>query len=399
MTKILFRATGLLIMLGTFAACEKNNEANKRYTSTMGASIDGTEVTLSGSIISPLSPGDVTETYFLLSEDKSVPEAGSVRIDGVRPGSGDAQFTGKVTDFKFGSNYYYKSVVVADGKTHGGNVRSFHFDVIPIERLQFEKDLFYFKINAYSPAVRLKVTPENATYRKQISISSSNTSVATVDSRTCAVTIRDWGTTEITARDTKSEIYATCKVKVMAAYPPSGAVDMGLSVYWGQRNLGADYDYQPGYHYSFGETTPKTSYSERDYTFPKFENGVLTKANDPAQSKGGHWRMPTARECKELIANCTVTLGKHSSSGRYYAKVRSNINGNEIWLPLNGNYSPMYGGLLEDDNIYLTVFTADGEHLYSRRINSESKPGDEVKLFCNGFGSGVYGRGVRPVTD
>ena len=23
----------------------------------------------------------------------------------------------------------------------------------------------------------------------------------------------------------------------------------------------------------------------------------------------------------------------------------------------------------------------------------------EVKLFCNGFGSGVYGRGVRPVTD
>lgn len=41
MTKILFRATGLLIMLGTFAACEKNNEANKRYTSTMGASIDG----------------------------------------------------------------------------------------------------------------------------------------------------------------------------------------------------------------------------------------------------------------------------------------------------------------------------------------------------------------------
>jgi hypothetical protein len=40
MTKILFRATGLLIVLGTFAACEKNTEANKRYTSMMGASID-----------------------------------------------------------------------------------------------------------------------------------------------------------------------------------------------------------------------------------------------------------------------------------------------------------------------------------------------------------------------
>ena len=388
----------LLMMLGIFASCEKEVKSTKEYTATLESSIDATVASLVGSIISPLTPEDVTDQYFLLSEDKSVPDAGSVKIPGVKDSQNKARFTGEVTDFKFGSIYYYKAVVVADGKAHAGNVRSFRYEEIPITSLSFEKDLFYYRTHkTVTLSLYVKISPENATYRKQLSFSSSLPSVANINAQTGDVTTKSWGTTVITATESHSGKKATCKFKVMDT-PPSGATDLGLSVYWGDLNLGATGDFEAGNYYAYGETTPKTSFSESGYKFPTYVNGVLPKANDPAQAKGGHWRMPTAAECEELIKNCKVTLGR-SSSGRHYAKVKSKINGYEIWIPLGGYYSIMYGGILEDDNVYFSIYTGDGNHLYNHMINDSSKPGDEMSIYCNGFGGGAYGRNVRPVTD
>ena len=389
----------LLLMLGAFAACEKNVETTKENAATLESSVDATVVTLTGSIVSPLTPEDVTDQYFLLSEDEDVPEAGSVKIPGVKDSGNKMRFSGQVENFTFGSIYYYKAVVVSDGKSYAGNVRSFRYEVIPITELKFEKEMFLMRINGLQ-TIYPKVTPKDATYRNQLSFTSNASAVAgVVDPQTGEVVARAWGTATLTVKDVKSGKEASCQVKVME-YCPSGAGDLGLSVYWGEKNLGATNVFQPGDYYAYGETTPKTSFSSSGYTAPKYENGVLPKANDAAaKTKGGHWRMPTEEECDELIANCTVTLGFNSTNNRYYAKVRSKINGYEIWLPLGGNYSDLYGGTLEYNNVNLSVYTADGNHLYSRNITGSSKPGDEVKLYCNGFGVGYYGRNVRPVTD
>ena len=44
-------------------------------------------------------------------------------------------------------------------------------------------------------------------------------------------------------------------------------VDLGLSVYWCSCNVGAEAPEESGDYYAWGETSPKSSYSEANYAF------------------------------------------------------------------------------------------------------------------------------------
>lgn len=108
------------------------------------------------------------------------------------------------------------------------------------------------------------------------------------------------------------------QVDVPAADPPSEApaqtlciedtraVDIGLSVFWADRNVGADAPWAYGDYVRFGTAVPW----------------------------GGTWRTPTASELKELLDMCSWELAVLEGVNGY--KV-TGPNGNSIFLPLGGS--------------------------------------------------------------
>ncbi len=132
------------------------------------------------------------------------------------------------------------------------------------------------------------------------------------------------------------------------------AVDLGLSVKWGDRNMGANAPEVFGDFYAWGETETRTDYTPFNYKFNASEYYIsmtkyccsykfgdvidnktsLDPEDDVAQVKlGKGWRIPTFAEIKELYDECTwedVTL-----NGVACIKL-TGPNGNSIHLPKTG---------------------------------------------------------------
>lgn len=146
------------------------------------------------------------------------------------------------------------------------------------------------------------------------------------------------------------------------------AVDLGLSVRWASRNLGARTDTENGYFYAWGEVAPKEGrYEWSTYTFCKgIGEGNFSKyitdsqwgevdgktRLDPEDDAahvfmGGDWRMPTPDEFQELVDKCTFE--NVAMNGRTVMKA-TGPNGNCIYFPHTGTTSVI-------DEIY--CWTAD----------------------------------------
>lgn len=119
-------------------------------------------------------------------------------------------------------------------------------------------------------------------------------------------------------------------------------IDLGLSVKWADRNLGASLPEYNGDFFSWGETSSKTEFKrdnykwfkDNQYSNPGGLSDLAGSSYDPAKSKlGGTWRMPTEAEIEELITNCTWVWT--NSNGVQGYKVTGK-NGNHIFLPSNG---------------------------------------------------------------
>ena len=145
---------------------------------------------------------------------------------------------------------------------------------------------------------------------------------------------------------------------------PSGAVDLGLSVYWGTTNIGASNPEDYGDYYAWGETEPKEKYSWSTYKFGTSESGPFSKYNtrssygsidnktvlepedDVASVKlGGKWRMPTDAEWEELVAKCTWTWVTNYNGSGINGRLVEATNGNSIFLPAAGGWdaSDLFG--------------------------------------------------------
>lgn len=138
-------------------------------------------------------------------------------------------------------------------------------------------------------------------------------------------------------------------------------VDLGLSVKWATCNIGASSPEELGEYYAWGEVQPKESYSWENYkwcTGKKFEftkyfpldfndrwdeysfsvgDGklVLDFEDDAARvNLGGSWAIPSYKELKELVDNCTWIKSHRNDVAGF--EVVSNINGNSIFLPFTG---------------------------------------------------------------
>lgn len=104
------------------------------------------------------------------------------------------------------------------------------------------------------------------------------------------------------------------------------AVDLGLSVKWGDRYIGAADVQTVGDYYAFGETETKTEYTLENYLykdadFTKCVISVLFTTPTPAvkdvatEKLGKGWRLPTEAEFNEL-KNCSYETVQPYAKGQ-----------------------------------------------------------------------------------
>ena len=235
------------------------------------------------------------------------------------------------------------------------------------------------------------------------------------------------------------------------------AVDLGLSVKWADRNVGATKVEDYGDLIAWGETIPKEDYSwmsykwceiwyslgEYCYFFTKYWPGkvafrkggywdwkgsaalldlsTLRPVDDAATAAyGDDWRTPTVGEWRELLENCDFTVVE--MSGVYGHKVTSQINGNSIFLPFTGQGQGTVGAFLNFPDGYYKYGNGNirGERGYywssdlyqnsnydtKKSKNSEAPNRSAYYFRIDDFGEYVisnmnryYGQGVRAVSD
>lgn len=136
------------------------------------------------------------------------------------------------------------------------------------------------------------------------------------------------------------------------------AIDLGLSVKWAQRNIGANKPEDYGDYYSWGEIETKNEYTWASYKYEQGTNKngpfskyvtnskygntdhktILDPEDDVAHiSWGKGWRMPSKEETEELKNNCSWTWTKRNGISGY--KITSRNTGFSIFLPAAGMMS------------------------------------------------------------
>lgn len=160
--------------------------------------------------------------------------------------------------------------------------------------------------------------------------------------------------------------------------------DLGLSVKWGQVNVGAGSPLSGGSHFAWGEVSGKSgivqdlyytwnTYKHWDVTESKMikyneEDGLITlEAVDDAATMniGVNWRIPTREEWQELIDSCVWTW----YTGYY--KVTSKVNNKSIFL-YEGGCSKGFGRSL--NGLYYwssSLYDQDVQRAYALYINGK----------------------------
>ena len=322
----------------------------------------------------------------------------------------DNAISAPLTGLSHKTQYWYKAYVKLDSQTFYGEVKTFTTDVVPVESVSLDKTEYTFNTIGNTLTLTATVLPADAT-DKSVSWSSSSDAVATVDA-SGKVTAVSKGTATIKAEAKDgSGKYASCSVTVETPCP-SGAVDLGLSVYWGTTNIGASKPEDYGDYYAWGETEPKESYSWSTYKYGTSSSGpffkyntsdsygtvdnktVLEPEDDVAHVKlGGKWRIPTDAEWTELMAKCTWTWVTNYNGSGINGRLVKATNGNSIFLPAAGR---RYGATLNNvcssgyywsSSLY-TVYSCDAWQVFFR----SDDVGKYVDLrFC--------GLSVRPVSE
>ncbi len=200
-------------------------------------------------------------------------------------------------------------------------------------------------------------------------------------------------------------------------------IDLGLpsGLLWAETNIGAETAYDDGNYYAWGETVPKSTYSEATYTtlgkygysdvyeedaleYTKytFTDGktTLDLADDAAYVNwGSGCRMPTLSEMAELgdESNCTwAWVSRTNSAGETINcyKVVSVKNGNIIYLPASGlrDGDGLSG---RGSNGYYWASTLNGYDVsYACYLNFDSGYRN-----VHYYGHRYYGFPVRPVAE
>ena len=132
-------------------------------------------------------------------------------------------------------------------------------------------------------------------------------------------------------------------------------VDLGLSVNWGNMNIGATKPEEFGGYYAWGEIETKAKYTIATYKYYNTNTSTYTEIGDDisknetydvAYKTNNSMCMPTEKQFKELIDKCTWTKKTVNNVSGWEVK---GPNGNTIFLPINGCYT-------ESDKVSYTTY-------------------------------------------
>lgn len=131
--------------------------------------------------------------------------------------------------------------------------------------------------------------------------------------------------------------------------PDDRIVNLGLSVKWASRNIGADTESDFGYYVAWG------ALSEIHYPYGGSGNISGNPDYDIARAKwGGEWRMPTRAEFEELKTYCTATQDKVNG----VPGVRFSRGKYSIFLPFAGGRS---GSTVQNERKAGYYWTSEGK--------------------------------------
>lgn len=132
-------------------------------------------------------------------------------------------------------------------------------------------------------------------------------------------------------------------------------VDLGLSVLWSSRNIGAPTGDKPGYYVGWADASgQKTSTRNEDYPFGSTPSAIEGSEYDIAHALWAEaWRIPTRAEMLELIQNCQWYWTVINGVPGYQIVGRT---GNSIFLPAAGS---RYGSEYEDAYSYGRYWTSE----------------------------------------
>ena len=205
---------------------------------------------------------------------------------------------------------------------------------------------------------------------------------------------------------------ATSKPKPITVSRPTGTieghgyVDLGLSVKWATKNVGASNPSDYGDYFAWGEKEKKSNYDwdncfdcldDEGDSWGTYKIGGKTSisptsGHDTARENwGSTWRMPTEAECKELCNKCDWTWTSQGGHNGYL--VTSKINGNSIFLPAAGRRGGTDRVYVGEYGFYWSSTLSSSYSELARYLYSQS----DVRFMLAAYRA--LGQSVRPVTD
>lgn len=219
----------------------------------------------------------------------------------------------------------------------------------PLSIFRINKDIIQCQPQ-YTDSLWTEIYPTKAVGSSIKSWESSNSSVATIDN-SGHLKVLSLGNATITVT-LKSGLKALCYI--ISSDSKIKPIDLGLSVKWGDRNLGAATPTDVGILYAWGEKDVRSGFTADRYLFGAdpshystycLNDGklVLEPNDDVVRAMYGEgWRMPTKAEVDELIAESAITTSSYKGT----QAVKVSRNGMNIYLPktyyING-YEDVWG--------------------------------------------------------
>lgn len=223
-----------------------------------------------------------------------------------------------------------------------------NFIPVPLERIELSKQILMDEPDTQD-TIRVKFIPFDADDHLVDHWKSDNEKVAIVNNDG-VVKIKGWGNARLTM--------VTGKGRRAVAYVVSSetrvrSVDLGLSVKWADRNIGAASASNTGFIYQWGETGLQAVYNDSTYAHTNTSGNFthynakdnlrrLNLAHDAAymmpDNKNKTWRMPTVEEVRELFDPTKTICTKDVKDGVQGISVKSIKTGASIFLPITGYY-------------------------------------------------------------
>lgn len=188
-------------------------------------------------------------------------------------------------------------------------------------------------------------------------------------------------------------------------------VDLGLSVLWASKNIGAETIGSLGSHIAWGETIATESGDWKSYSYPRLEgtNYGMSVTNKDTDTKlfpeddaasviwNAEWRIPTKKEMTELVSKCDwkwLNSVNDSEVGGFL--VTSKVPGYEdkfIFLPAAGRMSEGKLGEEGTNGVYWTSEVDSTTAVYSWLLYfNQGETSISRNFRDNGFS-------IRPVTN